>query len=131
MAEFENSVVVGTYSWILDAEGARIALHAEGIESELENENVASTHAFLATAVGGINLLVAEEDFEKAAEVLKSREIEAAEARKNQCPRCESMNITYKKKNLLYLILGFITLGIFFSIISAPYRCEECNYKWH
>lgn len=130
MSDSDKMVIVGSYSWILDAQGVQMLLDAEGIECQLENEQIAAADPLLANAVGGIKLLVPAGSFEQAKSILEKDAKESEERRRSQCPRCESTNIIHKKRHPLLLLLGIFTFGLLFLGMSYPYHCSDCHYKW-
>ena len=65
-------VVVGSYSQIMDADFARMRLDTQGIESYLKNAHIASVNPLYTNAVGGIQLVVKEEDAPLAKQVINT-----------------------------------------------------------
>jgi hypothetical protein len=63
-------VVVGNFYQIIDADMARMNLDTKGIQSQLRNEHIVLANPFYANAVGGIQLLVREEDAPLAKQVI-------------------------------------------------------------
>ena len=68
-------VVLATFDHSIKAELAKSALANAGIDAHLGDDNLVSMNWLLANAVGGIKLIVREEDAERALEIY--REIEA------------------------------------------------------
>jgi hypothetical protein len=102
-----TSFVYVTESYLLVAR-----LEAEGIRCVLRNENLVSTQHFLSNALGGIDLMVENSDFQRAAEIMQS--LRHAEASREEtrgrlpdgfrlvqtfCPECDSSNVCRKGKS--------------------------------
>ena len=121
----EKLITLTTYTYATEAYVLVAKLEEEGISSHLANENLISAQPFLSTAVGGLEVQVAEGDFAKAQEILKTIQAlnTTPEAFKDYkkvlvyCPQCESAN-TYCKKTS------------FFSFGDKEYVCADCNHKW-
>lgn len=121
----EKLITLTSYTYATEAYVLVAKLEEEGISSHLANENLISAQPFLSTAVGGLEVQVAEKDFAKAQEILKTIQAlnTTPEAFKDYkkvlvyCPQCESAN-TYCKKTS------------FFSFGAKEYVCADCNHKW-
>lgn len=68
--ETERWVVAWNSSWLHDALFVKSLLESEGIAVLLPDEHTVGVHSLLANAIGGIRVLVREEDQERAAEIL-------------------------------------------------------------
>lgn len=68
--ESERWVVAWNSSWLHDALFVKSLLESEGIAVLLPDEHTVGVHSLLANAIGGIRVLVREEDQERAAEIL-------------------------------------------------------------
>lgn len=123
-------VTLTTYTYVTEAYILVAKLEAEGIKCVLLNEHLLSTQQFLSNAVGGLDVQVREEDFEKACIILKqmqdqnkavtenvSPELKDYEKVLTYCPQCESSNV-YRKA------------GSFFSFGAKEHICSDCNYIW-
>ena len=70
--DHERWVEVWNCSWLHEAEFIKSVLAGDGIEVQLPDEHLVGVQPFLATAIGGIRVLVRSSDAERAAEVLRS-----------------------------------------------------------
>ena len=68
--ESERWVVAWNSSWLHDALFVKSLLESEGIAVLIPDEHTVGVHSLLANAIGGIRVLVREEDQERAAEIL-------------------------------------------------------------
>ena len=72
MAETERSVFVAQGQ--IEAEQVRAFLEASGIPSSLRGESLSKTHGFTVTALGRVDVMVADTDEERATELLAAVE---------------------------------------------------------
>lgn len=70
MAENQDLVTVASFDTLSEAEIARGLLEAEGIEAVLQDEPLASLLPPVAFANGGLALKVAQDELERAREIL-------------------------------------------------------------
>lgn len=135
-----QSGIVATFSTLGEAEAAKSALHAAGIESWIADENMVSVDWMYSNAVGGVKLVVADEDAGEAEAVLAnaaSSEEEtppqAPEIAEPHCPRCgatEIYHIHWRRLRAISL------LGFFAAIIVVPlwlvlpkWQCDRCSLR--
>ena len=113
-----------------EAEIAASALDAAGIECHLADENVVGVAWNMSQAVGGVKLLVRDEDLERAQEVLnqasglgpqapdRALELPESEARgprpeaSVQCPECGSPDFQRVPRLRIFLLLALLFIGI-------------------
>lgn len=72
MLENKDLVAVGTFENLSEAEVAMSLLDAEGIAAVIKDQPLASLLPPIALANGGLTVLVAEDEVERAREVLAS-----------------------------------------------------------
>jgi hypothetical protein len=151
----ESLVTVASYWFVSDAMLAQNALEAAGIESVLDDQNMALNYA---NAVHGVKLRVRNVDALRAGEVLESscealEEIgEADEERDetNTCPACGATEVIQNARGLLFAVIAALAIGIlgatsfggpatFYILIAAAIlllisdrrRCAECGETWN
>lgn len=148
----EDLVTVGTFRTAGDAEVARNALTAAGIESYVADDHAADW--LTAIAVRGIKVRVRRSDLMRATEVLESPpepagEVEPPEEERepppNTCPNCGSDDIrrlpklwisiaaaglaaafgaVFDQMEGVFYLIGAIAI---FGVIAEPRRCRECG----
>ena len=105
-------------------------LEMEGINSFITNEHTSTMLPHLYGMLGhGIQIMVADEDYERADLVLKSKE---KESRITICPYCGSSNIGFGmagKKRLgdQLLILLSLIAALPMGNIKNKYFCKDCR----
>lgn len=119
---------LASFSNVTEAYVLVAKLETEGIACFLRNEHIFATQP-LSHALGGIEVQVREEDFDRASVFFTAmEERKKEEAAKYYipsgfnkalifCPECESSEVYYKKP-------------FFFSLSPSEYYCCECNYLW-
>lgn len=111
---------VAAFSYLHEAEFARTSLESEGIVTVIENENLIRLDWLYMNALGGLRLLVREEDAARAREILAQPEPAADPAgpaedpppATESCPRCgsaatEAVETRRKIGHVLWLLTGF------------------------
>jgi len=125
-------VAIAAYNNYIDANIILGRLQEGQVECWLKDENTSTIMPIWNQATGGIRLMVAEADIEKAVELLKQFE---SEKRQNQvCPFCKSSNIEListprKAINWLSAITTFF-LGDYAMTIEKVYHCFDCKKEF-
>lgn len=119
----------------IEAEGFRSVLQEAGIESDIFDE----TNSKVARGIldRRIDVLVKEEDYEKAMKVYQSFQTDQ-QAIMPWCPKCGSEDVTIlKKKNTPTCQLPRILAGLLMFIpismgecITQKFVCNNCGHKW-
>jgi hypothetical protein len=118
-------------------------LESEGIETILKDEMTAQVNNFYSNAVGGVKVMVRDEDYENAQQILinggyinpeKPQKIElvylTATTNKKQCPFCHSDNIGKKKSPDVITLIITLLLNVIFPIFKRSDRCFDCGKEW-
>ena len=128
-------VVIHTFAGFTEAHLARVRLDAEGIESRLADEHLATVNPLLTGALGGVKLLVRAGELEDARGVIdewQTAEDERHEAAESRCPRCGSEDIGRAPvRNTAILLLIILSLGgIVWLFFFRRHRCYDCGHAW-
>ena len=125
-------VVISTYDNYVSAHIAMGRLEEDGIKCWLKDENTVTIDPILTNAVGGIKLMVAAPQAERASAILRILINESKAL--HPCPKCGSLNIEYvttprKASNWASALLGF-----FFTSYAMPvdkvYHCFDCGHEY-
>lgn len=109
------------------------ALENEGIAAALHNENTSNVLRGMPVSITGVDILVYEDDYEKAMSILEDNQMIAE--RLIYCPYCGSKNIKFglRKKHKFRAILSTLIA----MLAAAPpgtdhweYTCKECGKKF-
>ncbi len=117
-------------------------LESEGIETMLKDELTTQVYT-TSYAFGGVKVMVREEDFENAQQILqkggylipeKVSKIEIVYGsntiNKKQCPFCHSENIGKKKSPDVIMLIVSLVLGMFVPIFRRTNMCFDCGKEW-
>lgn len=132
----DRLVLLKTYSKSFDAQFAKGKLEDGGISSYLFDENTITMYFLYDNALGGIKLMVEENDLIAAKAMLFSQSEESEDTTKSyvqHCPFCNSMNIERDLKGLRSIrsIIAYLFTCIFFNvypiITDKVCICKDCN----
>jgi len=107
-------------------------LKEEGIECWLKDENLVTIDPILTNAVGGIKLMVDEENAKQAFELLS--DLKSEYHAKSPCPQCGSTNIELvstprKAVNLVSVLVGFFFTN--YAITKTDvFHCFNCGHEY-
>jgi predicted RNA-binding Zn-ribbon protein involved in translation (DUF1610 family) len=126
-----NFVPLYNFANYIDAHIVLGKLESEDISCWLKDEHTVTVNPIWTNAVGGIKLMVAEAQVERARELLIG--IEAERKSHFRCPQCGSNNIELvstprKTSNWLSAIVSFF-LGSFAIAPDKVYHCFACGHE--
>lgn len=145
MTEPENWKVLLTFVYPHEAHFAKAYLESQGIETEIMDELTAQVNNFYSNAIGGVKLLVKEEDYDTGINLLKKGgyinephtktdtvEIVFVEKHfnKDKCPYCNSDNISIKKIPSIWTVIVLFVFKAAFPIFRKSFKCFDCEKEW-
>lgn len=125
-------VLLNSYANYVAAHIARGVLEEEGINCWLKDENTITIDPILTNAVGGIKLMVAKEQAQRAWELLEKirRENKASLA----CPKCNSHNVELVStpRKAMNWLSSFVTffLGDYAIAVDKVNHCFDCGHEF-
>lgn len=105
-------------------------LHSEGIECYLKDETTVTMDPILTNAIGGIKLVVKNDNAATVQEILKKYDEEYLNAA--TCPQCGAHKFSYIAKPGVTNFLTAIITTLLGSYAVAPdyiYQCGQCGYE--
>jgi len=118
-------------------------LESEGITTMLKDEMTAQVNNMYSNAVGGVKVMVRDEDYENAQLLLhkggyinteKVSKIEIVycnkSTNKKQCPFCHSENIGKKKSPDVIMLIVSLIFGMIAPIFRRTDMCFDCGKEW-
>ncbi len=105
-------------------------LQDAGIDCFLKDEHTVTMDPILSNAIGGIKLVVKEEDAEDAKQLLQ--QFDEAYLNSVSCPKCGATDINQVNKPGATNFLTAILTWAFSSYALAPqqvYQCGSCGYE--
>ena len=104
-------------------------LQENGVNCHLKDENIITIDPLLSPAIGGMKLMVEEQDLERSAGII--REAEAAYLKELPCPYCKSHGLSAEEKiNMPVSFWGKLKNQIAYgqtSTYKKIYRCLNCK----
>lgn len=125
-------VLINTYENYIEAHIARGNLEEQGINCWLKDENTVTIDPILTNAIGGIKLMVAKPQAERAADILNRirREQKASVA----CPKCGSHNtelVSTPRKAMNWLMaLSTFFLSDRALAVDKVNHCFDCGTEF-
>jgi hypothetical protein len=124
-------VPIQVYQNYIDAHIIKGRLEEVGIECWLKDEHTVTTNPIWTNAVGGIKLMVAEEQQKEAFSLLQ--EFDTALRNSRACKNCGSNNIEYvstprKASNWFSALVSFF-FGDFAIAPDKVYHCFDCGHE--
>src|SRR5713226_3300155 len=133
--EAPSPVMIARYGGVPEALVAKSMLDSAGIESFLSDENLVRLDWFYSNLVGGIKLMVREEDAETARKLLEENIPEKFDATgvgeyaQPRCPQCGSMDVSFDGLNKQIAYPGlFLSLPI--PVNRKGGKCHACGHEW-
>ncbi len=122
-------VTVSTHYDEAGAVGARAFLTHHGIPAFLFDDRLCHMNWFSLLALGGIRLMVPENDFDAASRLLSdlSEKIDVPED--EHCPACGSDNI-FRPASWVLLLLTVWPLFVPLLVQSRRRHCRSCHHNW-
>ncbi|HVF95995.1 MAG TPA: DUF2007 domain-containing protein [Flavisolibacter sp.] len=124
--------ILKSFANYIDAHIVLGRMQEEGINCWLKNESTATIMPIWNTALGGIQLMVNNDQLQRAASILK--EIDNERKAQICCPKCRSRNVEYintmrKPVNWLSAAVTFL-LGDVALMPEQRYHCFACGEEW-
>jgi len=123
-------LTVATFSKPEDAHMLRLRLEAGGVPAYIQDENMVQTDWLYSNAIGGVRVQIADDDVDRAKEILQDPGIEAEPAVMPACPQCESTNTAPDELPRRLSFLSLLLAGIPFLFSKTRWRCGQCNRVW-
>lgn len=124
-------VVLTKFSFPLDANIAKANLESVGIPSFIADEHTINMQWLYSDAMGGVRLLVAEEHFAEAKQIVSadfSSSVEAeSECKAEYCHSCKSENVQPFTKGKRSAFVIFILLGFPLFFYEHGLKCNDCG----
>jgi transposase-like protein len=134
-AEVSSPVAIRRYRDLHQAAIAQSILESAGIESFLADANLVRMDWFYSNAIGGVKVVVREEDAEEARKILTQEIPESIEVEGSghyeqpRCPKCGSFDISLDAfdRNAGHKNLW---MGMPIRPTVKGWTCTSCGYRW-
>lgn len=135
----DKLITIQIYTVAQQAYLAKSLLENAEITVFLKDELTAQVYNLYSTAVGGVKLQVPESSAEEALKILEEggfltdkiikEDFKVIETKTNNCPSCNSTDISIQKFStpIDKIVLGFLSI---FNPALKTFTCNSCNQKW-
>lgn len=126
-------IQIQTYDNYIESHMARGILESENISCWLKDENTVTIDPILTNAVGGIKLMVATSQVDRAKELLDITNKHFKQT--NPCPNCGGTDVEYvstprKASNWFTTIFSLILNGGSPMPVKKVYHCFTCGHEY-
>lgn len=126
-----NLIVVRSFDNYIDANIILSKLEQEGVQCFLQDEFTVTIDPILTNAIGGIKLVVPQQQAEEAKSLLV--QFDAEKRAQLKCPACHSHNIELitnprRSGNWLSALLSF-SLASYAVGVKQVYHCFDCGFE--
>ena len=130
----DNWIIIISFTYPHEAHMAKAKLESEGIETMIQDELTAQVNNFYSNAIGGVKLLVKENDIERANIILEESKVIIQDKNEKIDDEVET-NKKLLASKFVYIIAILLTLSaiviIPIAILSIPTDQEKLTlYKW-
>ena len=120
----DDYTILAVFEYSTEAQLIKSKLDSEGIKTMLMDEKTIDSDPLISQAIGGVKLLVHNDDIEKASKVYNQiRRYEKDEAGNNiVCPNCKSTRVLVaeaQRKSFFFMLFPFFE--------SRKYICNDCK----
>ena len=120
----DDYTILDRFEYSTEANVMKSKLDSEGIRTMLMDEKTIDSDPIISQAIGGVKLLVFNNDLEKAIEIYNQNRRYATDDEGNpfQCPSCHSHQILVaplRRKNLFFMLFPFFE--------KKRYICNQCK----
>lgn len=120
----DHYTVLAVFEYSTEAQITKSKLESENIKTLLADEKTIDSDPLLSLAIGGVKLLVHNDDLEKAIEIYNAIRLYRTDGNGNAiyCPKCHSTRILMafpNQKNILFLLFPFFE--------KTKHMCNDCK----
>ena len=126
-SHYMEFVVIQSFTNYIDAHILLGRLQEEGIQCWLKNEATVTIIPVWNNALGGIQVMVNKDEWQKAADILKI--IQDEKRSKFICPQCGSHNVEYI--NTMRKPVNWLSTAITFLLDDYALMPEQCYHCFH
>ena len=120
----DNYTILASFKFSTEAHVVKSKLDSEGIKTLLMDEKTIDTDPLISNAIGGVKLLVFNDDLEKAVKIYNEIRVYQKDENGNDlhCTSCKSTHILIaplKRNNFFFMLFPFFE--------SRKYICNACK----
>mgnify|MGYP000679577794 CR=1 FL=1 len=120
----ENYTVLAVFEYSTEAQLVKSKFDSEEIKTMLMDEKTIDTDPLISQAIGGVKLLVHNNDLEQASKLYNEIRTYQKDAKGNElyCEKCNSIKILIappQRKNVFYMLFPFFE--------KRKFMCNDCK----
>lgn len=120
----DNYTILAVFEYSTEAQVVKAKLDSEDIRTMLMDEKTIDSDPLISQAIGGVKLLVHNNDLEKAATIYNEIRayVKDEEGNDIHCPKCNSTKILVadlQRKNIFFMLFPFFE--------SKKFICNDCK----
>ncbi|WP_299112503.1 DUF2007 domain-containing protein [uncultured Winogradskyella sp.] len=120
----DNYTILAVFEYSTEAQLIKSKLDSEGVQTMLMDEKTIDSDPLISQAIGGVKLLVHNDDLDKAVKIYNDVRTYIKDDNGNEmvCPKCSSNRILIadlERKNLFFMLFPFFE--------SKKYICNDCK----
>jgi len=120
-------IVARAFSTVFEAEVARSAVEAAGIDVILGDANIVAADWLYSNAIGGVKLLVAADDLAETQALLDTTADTGIPGLVEPCASCGSADFDIVEEGKRAAVLTWLVLGIPLARVRRFRRCRSCG----
>lgn len=128
----QRLVIAGSFLFPHEAHIAKASLESEGIPARIDDEHTVNTNWLYAQAIGGVKVMVAPENLERAKTILSTDYSDAVDEEFGTlaecCPNCGSTELEPYTKGKRPAFVIFAIFQFPFWRFKKGMRCNDCGY---
>ena len=124
-------ITVASFSKPEEAHLLRMRLEAGGVPAYVQNENLIQMDWLYSNLLGGVEVQIAEEDAERAREIVNDVPEEALPGDRPVCPSCSSLNTAPDELPRRLSFASFIVIGFPLLFGKHRWKCADCGKTWN
>jgi len=123
-------VTIATYNEPAKAKRLKEKFREAGVKADLHNEANLQTYAFMSKPKANAHVMVDENDFARAQELMVEWEAADPDIAALRCPQCNSTRIQYPQLTRKFLTTGMAAILLALKVFPKEYYCEDCHFTW-
>jgi len=127
-------VMLRRYRDLPEAIIVKTILDAERIDCVLSDENLVRMDWFWSNLLGGVKLWVKRQDVDQAQDLIDQNPLDKFEVEgvgefaQPQCPRCHSIDISFRALRKGFAFISTYFLGLPIPLRRRGWKCHSCGY---
>lgn len=124
-------ITVASFSKPEEAHLLRLRLEAGGVPAHVQDENLVQIDWLLSNAIGGVRVMIEEEDADLAREILSDDTEAELDSTRPTCPACSSANTAPDEAPRRVAFLTLLVAGFPFLTSRSQWKCADCGHMWN